>query len=142
MPMVTASPQPMVMLVNPPWMTSPGFFAGNSTTMATTPLPNRIRTNVPRNSARSSAVKPGFEFIESPAETGLVNREVVYQADEGARFIFCETTLPQRKRGRFLRFRNLVRDRGSPHSASAGRLNRKNGFRGHLPLTFHVSFLR
>src|SRR5215469_13543412 len=69
-------------------MTSPGLFVGNRTTMATTPFPNRMRTNVPRNSATSSAAKPGFEVIASPSETAYVNREVVYQAGEPARLIF------------------------------------------------------
>ena len=36
---------------------------GNSTTMATTPVPNRISTKVPRNSAISSAVSVGLGFI-------------------------------------------------------------------------------
>src|SRR5215472_16882979 len=71
-------------------MTSPGFFVGNSTTMATTPLPNRMRTNVPRNSATSSAAKPGFEVIASPSETAYVDREVVYQARGPARLIFFD----------------------------------------------------
>lgn len=48
--------------------------------MATTPVPNRISTNVPRNSATSSAVKPGFEVIAPPSATALRNSEVVYQA--------------------------------------------------------------
>src|SRR5215472_2777567 len=71
-------------------MTSPGFFVGNSTTMATTPLPNRMRTNVPRNSATSSAAKPGFEVIASPSETAYVDREVVYQARGPAGLIFFD----------------------------------------------------
>src|SRR5215469_10689021 len=71
-------------------MTSPGFFVGNRTTMATTPLPNRMRTNVPRNSATSSAAKPGFEVIASPSETAYVDREVVYQARGPAGLIFFD----------------------------------------------------
>src|SRR5215472_18770494 len=71
-------------------MSSPGFFVGNRTTMATTPLPNRMRTKVPRNSATSSAAKPGFEVIASPSETAYVDREVVYQGDEPARLIFFD----------------------------------------------------
>src|ERR1039458_7693265 len=59
-PMVTASPHPMVMLVKPPCTTSPGVPLPNSTTMATTPLPSRIRINVPRNSAASSARREYF----------------------------------------------------------------------------------
>src|ERR1035438_1878912 len=55
MPIVTPSPQPSVMFVKPPWMVSPGLLEGNSTTMATTPVPNRISTKVPRNSAINSA---------------------------------------------------------------------------------------
>src|ERR1035441_10286903 len=58
--MVTASPHPMVMLVKPPCTTSPGVPLPNSTTMATTPLPSRIRINVPRNSAASSARREYF----------------------------------------------------------------------------------
>src|SRR5215469_11470066 len=54
MPIVTASPQPSVMLVYPPCTISPGTPVPNSTTMATTPLPKRINTSVPRNSAISS----------------------------------------------------------------------------------------
>src|SRR5579859_6296510 len=78
MPMVTPRPHPRVMLVKPPWIVSPGFLVGNRTTIATTPVPNRIRTNVPRNSAMSSAVKVGFEVI-APPRTGFRNSEVVYQ---------------------------------------------------------------
>src|SRR5271157_303281 len=48
-------------------MVSPGFLDGNSTTMATTPVPNRIRTRVPKNSANSSARSEGLPFIaDSP----------------------------------------------------------------------------
>src|SRR5216684_1451909 len=54
MPMVTPRPQPIVMLVKPPCTTSPGTPLPNSTTMATTPSPNRIRTSVPKNSAINS----------------------------------------------------------------------------------------
>src|SRR5579872_1648839 len=52
--MVTASPQPIVMLVKPPCTISPGAPVPNSTTMATTPSPNRMSTNVPKNSAINS----------------------------------------------------------------------------------------
>ena len=56
--------------------------------MATTPVPNRIRTNVPRNSATSSAIRPGFEVIAPPSATALRNSEVVYQAAGGFRALF------------------------------------------------------
>src|ERR1039458_8820482 len=58
--MVTPKPQPKVMLVNPPCTTSPGVPLPKSTTMATTPLPSRIKINVPRNSAASSARREVF----------------------------------------------------------------------------------
>src|SRR5580692_3418418 len=48
-------------------MVSPGFFEGNNTTMATTPAPSRISTNVPRNSAINSAISEGFGFIRISA---------------------------------------------------------------------------
>src|SRR5579864_6645907 len=74
MPMVTANPQPRVMLVKPPWMVSPGFFVGNSTTIATTPVPNRMRTNVPRNSAMSSASRVGLVFMDAPQQRSSLSR--------------------------------------------------------------------
>src|SRR5579864_5995973 len=54
MPMVTPSPHPNVILVKPPCTTSPGTPLPNSTTMATTPSPNRIKMSVPKNSAINS----------------------------------------------------------------------------------------
>src|SRR5579864_6054008 len=94
MPMVTANPQPRVMLVKPPWMTSPGFFVGNSTTIATTPVPNRMRTNVPRNSARSSAVKPGFEVIASPARDSASEPRSSLPRGGGTRLFFPKCDRP------------------------------------------------
>src|SRR5271165_262427 len=61
--MVTARPQPKVMLVKPPCTIPPGFADGNNTTMATTPMPKSIRTKVPRNSAINSAIREGFGLI-------------------------------------------------------------------------------
>jgi hypothetical protein len=51
------------MLVYPPWITSPGVVVGNSTTMATTPAPNRINTKVPRNSAVNSASSENLGLV-------------------------------------------------------------------------------
>src|SRR5215467_15083999 len=61
-------------------MVSPGFLDGNKTTMATTPVPNKIRTSDPRNSAINSAVSEGFRFIRISARLAFSGREVVYQA--------------------------------------------------------------
>src|SRR3981081_2045152 len=61
--MVTPHPHPRVMLVNPPWINSPGVWVGNSTTIATTPVPNRINTRVPRNSAVNSASSENSGFV-------------------------------------------------------------------------------
>src|ERR1700722_4830768 len=60
-------------------MVSPGFFVGNSTTIATTPMPSSMRTKVPRNSAINSAVSVGLGFMRSPWWQGFAGREVVYQ---------------------------------------------------------------
>src|ERR1035438_3617963 len=57
MPIVTPNPQQILMFVAPPLTTSPGMPLLNKTTVATTPAPNRIKTIVPINSARSSATK-------------------------------------------------------------------------------------
>ena len=60
--------------------------------MATTPLPSRMSTKVPRNSAINSAVSVGFGFIRiSGASTGLLlpDREVVYQAAAAALRLFA-----------------------------------------------------
>src|SRR5437016_4085899 len=62
--MVTARPQPSVMLVKPPCTTSPGVPVPNSTTIATTPLPNKIRTSVPKNSATNSGTRVRIEQRE------------------------------------------------------------------------------
>ena len=67
--MVTASPQPIVMLVKPPCTISPGAPVPNSTTMATTPSPNKMRTRVPKNSAINSGSMLGIgqpEFYRTP----------------------------------------------------------------------------
>src|SRR6266478_2367841 len=66
---VTARPQPSVIFVYPPFTISPGAPLPNSTTMATTPFPNKIKTNVPMNSAESSAANVGFLSMAGDSTT-------------------------------------------------------------------------
>src|SRR5271168_2273306 len=63
-------------------MVSPAFLLGNNTTMATTPVPKRIRINVPRNSAKSSAASVGFPFIADSPRINL-NQECIALSQEG-----------------------------------------------------------
>ena len=90
---MTASPQPSVMLVNPPWMISPGLCVGKSITMATTPVPNRISTNVPRNSATNSANNDALTTLHLPEQVPVPDREVVYQASRGCGNVSLELPL-------------------------------------------------
>jgi hypothetical protein len=79
-----------------------------------------MRTNVPRNSATSSATKPGFEVIASPGETAYLDREVVYQADEPARLIFFDVKSANHastsKLIRFSAFENKSARREAPNT--------------------------
>ena len=68
-PIITANPQPSVMFVYPPLTISPGAPVPKRTTMATTPLPNRIRISVPMNSAESSAANVGFLSMAGDSTT-------------------------------------------------------------------------
>src|SRR5581483_5493211 len=99
-------------------MVSPGLLVGNSRTMATTPFPKRIRTNVPNSSATTSANKDGFEVIVSPR--WLPDREVVYQGWA---------------RGQSLRFPSRSGKNGCHRSCNFGRGSlRRNSRQGTLPL--------
>src|SRR5262245_52168253 len=62
-PRKTARPQPRVTLVKPPLTTSPGTPVLKRVTIATTPLPRAISTNVPRNSASSSPTSGGLSGV-------------------------------------------------------------------------------
>src|SRR5579871_621037 len=98
-------------------MVSPGLRVGNRATIATTPLPNKISTSVPRNSAANSAHRDGFEFILSPK-----NQIVVRTAH----------SLSSR------RFKGIL------HTSllSGSELPQKFRQRGHFDLTFPLTLLR